>query len=1721
MSCEDYNLIKEGDLRNSLESGTTVLEADAIRALYDGDTASIATTISGSPAVISLFVEFGEAFDLCYVDYYTDETDITNIQINYGDDITVSGSVLLNLTSSGVYRGVINYHACFVQLRHTVSGTVANINQLEIIGIQNETLGFGGGAGEEINHLYMPHATIGTLSASSTAVPLFNDNDFDDVAKISVAPTNTLADDYIYVSTSVNGTYYGINDYGFRQPGSQHNLLHDDDFASTTIDSQWEVRSAGGQHVITPTPEGLYFDVERAAYYSASRQNVGIISKEYFTAASFTAEVDIRFLGVYDEEYYFYRDIFMVLTNNFPIPGIGTRDAWAIDEHHGAAIGGLTLRVAGLNVYTTTETLETRFRWVDGVGESPESVALAEEWSKGYNSASVGKVLGPTLDAFQDVVYEGNDFGDLGSSAEWHRWRLVYDHVKQELSGYINNIFIGSRIFRYDSFKEGCKLFIGSEGTNGFKWELRNFKMYANKIYRQTNVALDVNGGVVSATVSGTEDNVGAANDGDISTAYVGPNPDSLTHLRVDFDQEYDVVYYRLKQRDNDQSIVAFGDVYWPDVARTAIVSFGGKGTPVHGYPNVIDSANKAWPRSPTYSGRAVVASGVSYVELQFVDYDRTGQANNALIVEEFEVYAEEIVTVSPPEPENDREIPWSEGRWINLEQQGFGSPVLVLKDRSYAAIEAGYRPVPEYFQAFVDYGFSSAVCGRQYADPDNDYHHAESLFSGPEGVHSGDYDQWHSGVQYDNNIYLWRYFSEMRRVKAVYWDSATLRPSNIVNKFKFQYLKDEGDPKNNDDWVDITPISIPHPYNTGDDLPYKEYKDYIIANNDGEFYTDYKDTPAPSDGNYGFSVIGSSTYYPRPQGLVVPSVYTTSQSAPLDFETANIHRGAGLAGYIEFDGVVRTRGIRFVVDTVVTYGGDPANKIALAHFKIFSTDATGSYVSPVFDTGTTQNTERVRAVVRDVDGSSSAVYVRSSSVAPTLLYDPQYEMWRNFGSTGWGDVSFPVWPALWDRAVSVGDNTYFSMSAIPYIYNHVTDSWSVWGGGYPAGGVSTEDFAEDEGIGSTVSPGYLPDDRVRGHTALLDDGVIYVVCYATGDTRHPRMMKYLFANTADALAGWNIIGSLRPLESEHACMVPYERRLYFFGDSGAVSYFNTIDEQWVVLSVSFPVYGGDRDDSAACTFEDKAYIFGCSSIAKQVVDIFDFETETFITGAPLPFPMLGGQAIPVLTERVIYLFPQNYLTTGFNATMKYFPDEDRWEVVEGLMWWRDVVGYQNEGRACYYKDGYIYSFPFNDKLARTKVRRDSWRHGKSPDFRDSVWGGPESLTNIPWKKVDDLGELMPQERYFQFKVELYSEDREHSSSLESVTVVTPQDISVPASGTADAFVKIGVSPDSSYQAWYTGNSLGWDEREYSIIYTSSVDGAIWGAPVLASGTWSPDSGELYSVSSPWVIKEDPSSYEYWFTYKHTDNYIVENSIYQCVSDVPFSMSGELAVEAVAEGAVVKTEGGAYQPCVIKRSSTDYKMWYTGEDSGSVRRIFYATYSGSGSWGDIQLCLDIGADAVNDYDQKQVYRPSVIEDNGIFRMWCTGTGSDDKDRILYSYSVDGISWTVPVLAFNINSEGNGLDRFGASNPMVVLDGSIYIMYYIGYDGVYSYVLRAVSPDGLAWFEHAIVFPSFGVEGEYDVAGILDFFVVVNRTAAIPGEVMTTAKLKIYNEGASL
>jgi hypothetical protein len=1783
MSCVLYNIIKEGFLDNLTTAPVTKLTEVQIIALYDDSPTTPAATISGA-ATVGLLAEFGESYDVCYMDYHTDETVSSNISVKYGTTSGTNQTASVALHTAGVYRATISGIATHIELRHTLTAVATDINQLEVIAVKNETLGFGTSVVDQTERVRLEHATIGVLSATANEIPLFNDNSSEQVVRVAVAPTFTEADNYLHLATEEDGPYYGIDDFGFQQPGPDPILLVDDPMLSAEeLHPQWRRRQGYNENTITPTAEGVIVDAgfdSGADFSSAFNVTcVGLLTEEYFAPHSFTAEVEIRFLGITGDFNSRNRPIWFALTNGFYIDDIGFYQAFQTDGRVGSSTGGVGLN-GGANA-TDKDTFRFSFRYMDGLQSDN---AFSQGGGTGHernwnfvdgNTAVYRETLaGPDMTGMEETLNE--TLNDFTESSEWHTWRLVYDHVKQELTGYSDKLKLGSHVFRTDAFKSGCKLFIGTNLENGHKFALRNFKIYHDKIYRQKNVAASAYGGTVSATISGVESNTQYLIDGDESTVYVGPHPDNLAKIRIDFDQEYDIVNYTLQQLHTTAFLGntpdRFGVNNWfADTIITSSVDYGGINSYTNTYtPNIYDSNDirPATRRSPTFSGSAVTVSGVGYVEWQFVDYDRTTNPNNALVIQQLEVYAEEWTDALILSEEVDpTKVRWFEGRWRNLRQYGT-SGALALKDPRH--VESAYWPTPEYLLDGVDYGTSSAEYRSQTGNGTVYNPFTETLFSSPNNTHSNEFVFWYSEVQVQPEpFYIWRQFAEEIELTVISTHCNTFVNKTVPKEFKYQYLKEGGDPNTEEGWADIPPMTQEYVQQSNDTadaaLRYNEYKKYKIANNDGEYYTGNNlqvDATAGDPGGVGIfqlGIGGNSTY--KVLTDKVPADYR-DLDVVYNADGGNLKKSTLI---VELDAPIRTRGVRLVVKNpvVISSTNAEAARFSLYEFQAWGLSGNGSYTSPVFDTGTAQNTERL--VVDTLTSATTAadVYVRSSALPPTQAYDTRFENWEPLGALGQPGFSISTTDSR-DRAISIGDETHFLLAA-PYVYNHVTDTWSQPHGGYPAqaaGGPSASDTFDTADLGSGIAATIRPDPSVDDRAALVD-GVIYLAVEETANTGADRLIE-LDLNQDNPF--WRLVGGTRPAATTNATMCAYDRKLYFFNEDGPIFYWDLDTSNWVLADATLPLFGGDRARVTSVLYKDKIYLFGTDdgftdTPRSHEVSIFDPKTETFTSGQSSPRSM--QQVQPVLAEDgVIYALSKIPL----KSHQRYYPDEDRWEVVSSLSWKKQYHDSPMTGYFYFIRDGYIYAvYQANEGLARTLVRKPIWEHGKMPDFRDPVWGSTNTFAGLPWKKIDSFGELMPQERYFQFKVEMHSYDWVESPVLREVKIVIPQPVTIPASGTSSVYLKVAASEEGDYKLWYAGRA--WPSLPSSntvlvddttILYASSARPDSWGLPVTASGFYEYKKNNFFfdaiAPRSPWVLPVGDGTYDFWYvatnaggttllpyynlvgTIGYVPLDINGSEIFYVNTSDPHNMTADNSSQKVIESDLVGGQSGSgylvWHPTVVAHSPTNLKMWFTEQKAdeaylpsfvavpATYQRIIYAESTDKVTWTNRQIVIDVGEDFAFGYDALASYRPCVLFENNVYRMWYTGVDSSETHRILYRESTDGITWGTVQLSVDIASQGYD-DLFGASRPHVLFDVSGYIMYYFGYDGTSYVVIKAESADGLDWVNFTTIMSGYGIDGTLDSEGIVDFFVLVDKDTVTPGTVTTSGKLKIHNEGSGL
>lgn len=114
----------------------------------------------------------------------------------------------------------------------------------------------------------------------------------------------------------------------------------------------------------------------------------------------------------------------------------------------------------------------------------------------------------------------------------------------------------------------------------------------------------------------------------------------------------------------------------------------------------------------------------------------------------------------------------------------------------------------------------------------------------------------------------------------------------------------------------------------------------------------------------------------------------------------------------------------------------------------------------------------------------------------------------------------------------------------------------------------------------------------------------------------------------------------------------------------------------------------------------------------------------------------------------------------------------------------------------------------------------------------------------------------------------------------------------------------------------------------------------------------------------------------------------------------------------------------------------------------------------------------LGLGSGGSWDSLGVWDPSVLNNGTTYMMYYDGGTSSQYIEIGLATSVDGITWTKyvgnPVL--NTGSPGSW-DNLQVSDPCVVFNGSMYLMYYSGNDGSIMRIGLATSSDGLAWTKY--------------------------------------------------
>ncbi len=179
-------------------------------------------------------------------------------------------------------------------------------------------------------------------------------------------------------------------------------------------------------------------------------------------------------------------------------------------------------------------------------------------------------------------------------------------------------------------------------------------------------------------------------------------------------------------------------------------------------------------------------------------------------------------------------------------------------------------------------------------------------------------------------------------------------------------------------------------------------------------------------------------------------------------------------------------------------------------------------------------------------------------------------------------------------------------------------------------------------------------------------------------------------------------------------------------------------------------------------------------------------------------------------------------------------------------------------------------------------------------------------------------------------------------------------------------------------------------------------------------------------------------------------------------------------------------EGDALWAAYVIKDSSIYKMWYTGRAA-----IGYASSTDGITWAKNPSNPVLTPGPSGTWDER-VGEPSVIIQNGIYKMWYWGRRADGIRQTGYATSPDGITWTKyagnPVL--RVGGPGSW-DELEAGTPFVLYQNGVYKMWYTGQDSALRYAIGyATSLDGINWTKYGSNPILVGTPETWDEGGVL-------------------------------
>jgi pimeloyl-ACP methyl ester carboxylesterase len=265
----------------------------------------------------------------------------------------------------------------------------------------------------------------------------------------------------------------------------------------------------------------------------------------------------------------------------------------------------------------------------------------------------------------------------------------------------------------------------------------------------------------------------------------------------------------------------------------------------------------------------------------------------------------------------------------------------------------------------------------------------------------------------------------------------------------------------------------------------------------------------------------------------------------------------------------------------------------------------------------------------------------------------------------------------------------------------------------------------------------------------------------------------------------------------------------------------------------------------------------------------------------------------------------------------------------------------------------------------------------------------------------------------------------------------------------------------NQYKMWYSGNNgspwkIGysystngideWVRTNQPVIDVGSLDGWEWGteSPTVIFNEGLNKFQMWYSsVKVSWVSGVD----RYRLRYAESSDGIDWNE----GNWVLYGTSGKWDVGGPNRGTTVLLINGTYH------------MWYAGTNEGFSWRIGYATSPDGINW-----TKQNGGNPVitptESWELSNVSFPTVLYEDGIYKMWYAAGSSDAPTQIVYAYSTNGINWTKPAEDNPVITRTAGsFDSQYLTVTGILREPDEYRLYYSGLNGTNWAIGLATAP----------------------------------------------------------